>query len=512
MHSAIWTMVGGVAPLGYHRNGIPIWPIGGGDGTAAVAEGVTGGDGTSLQIEIIENIGKATARLDEIAGEMVKAKDEDTARWQALNDERQAQAEILTALKQDHDAAVREAGTKAAIEAAAEFKAMLATIRTPSKAPMIGGNGSGFDGHGLVGTGAPEPRDGRFLKAVMQARSRDFGEQQTGKAALESMARYIGPAEVQAISKATLGSTDATGGWVIPNAIVDELIKPAQVNNIYRQLCTVVPGVTAANVDIPFRIGVRTRATIAAFGATKENLDLVYNGYTATMYTLARIYDIGNQFLRQSQGAAEQDVLQELAAGFAQGEAYYVREGSGSSEPFGYTSALTNGPATFRSAFTPSATTLAGSIAKAIATAAGVVNARGVPANELSVVISGTQYWEMISQGTDNAGFFFNGSQGPNAIPSIASGTLVAPFGLGVYPDSAADVQGTAAVTDNLIVGAWKRFKVYFGENYRVDSSDVAGTRWDTNLTGFRGEEEMGFDARPAVYAGWFQMVTDIVA
>ena len=38
----------------------------------------------------------------------------------------------------------------------------------------------------------------------------------------------------------------------------------------------------------------------------------------------------------------------------------------------------------------------------------------------------------------------------------------------------------------------------------------MAGTRWDVNVTGFRGEEEMGFDARPAVYAGYFQMITDI--
>jgi hypothetical protein len=52
-------------------------------------------------------------------------------------------------------------------------------------------------------------------------------------------------------------------------------------------------------------------------------------------------------------------------------------------------------------------------------------------------------------------------------------------------------------VIDNLVVADWKKFKLYFGESYRVDSSDTAGTRWDTNLTGFRGEEEMGFDARP---------------
>ena len=47
--------------------------------------------------------------------------------------------------------------------------------------------------------------------------------------------------------------------------------------------------------------------------------------------------------------------------------------------------------------------------------------------------------------------------------------------------------------------------------NTDVSMLTQAGTRWDTNLTGFRGEEEMGFDARPAVYAGYFQAITDIV-
>jgi len=44
-----------------------------------------------------------------------------------------------------------------------------------------------------------------------------------------------------------------------------------------------------------------------------------------------------------------------------------------------------------------------------------------------------------------------------------------------------------------------------------VDSTDIAGTRWDYNLVGFRGEMEMGLDARPAVYAGAFEFIADIV-
>lgn len=36
--------------------------------------------------------------------------------------------------------------------------------------------------------------------------------------------------------------------------------------------------------------------------------------------------------------------------------------------------------------------------------------------------------------------------------------------------------------------------------------------RWDKNLTGFRGEEEIAFDARPAVYTGNFQRITNVMA
>ncbi len=458
--------------------------------------------------ETAAQIGAFAARLNEIADGMKEAKDTDTARYDELKAEQVKIAESLSGLKAKEEAKARDAEVDSAIEAAKEWKAYVETHRAPSKAALIGSG--------------PSPRTpsqkGEFLWGVFQAAGRDAEHQAEGKAKLAELAGYAKAQGEKAYTheaawgKATLGTTDATGGWVIPNAIVDEFIVPASVDNIYRSLCTVVPGVTAAAVDIPFRLAARTAATVIAFGQTKENLDLVYNGYTATMYTLARIYDLGNQFLRQSRGAAEADVLSELAAAFAAGESNYIREGTGSSQPFGYTSALTNGPATFRTSFSPSATTLAGSIAHAIADAAGALAGRGVGANGrgLSAVLSATSYWTMLAQGTDTAGFFFNPASGPTAINAPA-GTLISPFGIPVYPDAAADLAGTAAVIDNLTVGAWKKFKVYFGEFYRVDSSDQAGTRWDTNLTGFRGEEEMGFDARPAVYAGYFQQVADVV-
>ena len=45
-----------------------------------------------------------------------------------------------------------------------------------------------------------------------------------------------------------------------------------------------------------------------------------------------------------------------------------------------------------------------------------------------------------------------------------------------------------------------------------MDSTDQAGDRWDKNLIGFRGEMEIAFDARPAVFAGAFELVQDILS
>jgi HK97 family phage major capsid protein len=346
--------------------------------------------------------------------------------------------------------------------------------------------------------------DGRFITALMQARSRDAEEQTAGKATLHAMSSYVGEQAIRAYSKATLGTTDATGGWIVPNALVDQLTKPEGYRNPFRDLVTLRPGVTALAVDIPFRSARPARAVIASFGATKENVDLAYNGYTATMYTLARIHDIGNQFLRSSAGAAEADVMEELGTAIQLGEAYYMREGSGSSEPYGLYTALTNSPSTFTSSFTPSASTLAGSVLKAITTCLGALADRGVTRG-ISAVISGTAWGEMVGQGTDTAGFFIAGSANAPAVPGVAPGTIVTPWGTPVHVDD-------QATDDRLVVGQYKSLKLYTGADYRVDSSSQAGTRWDENLTGFRGEEDIAFDARPAVYAGRFQQVTNLLA
>lgn len=365
-----------------------------------------------------------------------------------------------------------------------------AADRSPSKASAILNDPSY----------TPSQNDGRFIRGVLLRRSHDAMEQSRGKAMLDELsARYVNQ---ETVSKATLGDSDAAGGWVVPNAVVDDLTKARGYTNPYRNLVTVRQGVRGLTVDIPFRSAAPSRAVIAGFGTTKDNVDLAYNGYAATFYTLARIYDLGVQFVRNSAGVAEKDVMQELGSAIGRGEAYYMREGTGSTMPYGYIPALTNGPATFRSSFSPSATTLAGSVAAAIVTAAGALMSRGRKPE--AAVISGDVATLVMGQGTDTAGFFVNGISGTQKLPDFGTGTLIGPLGIPLVID-------TDAATDDLVVGEWSALKLYLGQDVRVDTSDQAGDRWDKNLIGFRGEEDMAFDARPAVYSGALQMVTDVV-
>lgn len=449
-----------------------------------------------------ERIGELTNRLAKAVEVMEESKDSDPLRWSEADEFRKWATGEISAHKALHEQEMRDAETKAALEAITALQADMATIRTPSQA-------------GRIGAASPLPYNvGNPEKGAVLAAIRDYKgleswggltsseRQAEGKAKLGELGMFFAsvPSEAKALSassKATLGLTDATGGFILPNAIVDELIKPARYAASVTRIVRTIAGVQTSTVDQPYRTDAPARATVVAWGTTKENLNLTYGGYTATLYTIARIYDVAKQFARFSAGAAEQDVMGELADGFARGESYYILRGSGSSEPFGIQTAITNAPATFTSSFTPSTTTLAGSILSAIATAGGALAGRDRTTG-LSALVSGTSYWTLASQGTDNAGFFLDTDTDPQS-------PVIRAWGVPVYAEN------QLAGTDDLLVGQFDALKVYHGEGYRVDSSDVAGSRWDDNLIGFRGEMEMGLDARPAVYAGAFQFIADII-
>ena len=372
-----------------------------------------------------------------------------------------------------------------------ELKGMLEAQRTPSKAGVIGG-GPVHQASGEV----------HFFAALAQAKSRHYETQAIGKARLDEMGSSW--ADPDPAAKATVGDTDAAGGYLVPNNVVADINLQAQPLRSVVDLFTVVNGVRGSAVDIPWEQAADTRAVIAAAGATKENSNFAVNNYTATLYTLARIFDVGNQLLRQSEGAAEKLVRSKLARAFGLGEDYYALQGSGSSQPYGLLTALgTSG--TYVTSHTPSASTIAGNWATAIAKMAGAIADRGAIPD--GVVMNSGDYWTNLTSGDPaGPGFFVDPQGGGFSFAGAAAGTTGAgPWGLRLR-------HSPNMPTDSAVVGEFSAAYFFRGQGYRVDVSDQAGDRWDKNLTGFRGEEEIAFDARPPVYTGRFQRVTNILA
>ena len=415
---------------------------------------------SKIQKEDADRFEEAKSKLDELGAEMAKITEERTQ--VAREAEIVRQADAIEKLREQID-------------------------RRPSKAQAVSGYRP-----------TKKDDDDLFFWAMWAAKSTVSPEfNAEGKALLERMdTRW---ADIPAYSKATLGNTATAGGNVVPPNVLESVIEIATAINPYRSLLNVVDAGFVSGVDVPVEGLAPVRATVQAYGATKTNIDFTVSKYSATMYTIAAIYDVGNQLLRNSRGAAEKLVRDRLTRAQALGEAYYILQGSGTNEPKGILTSI-GGSGTFVTSFSPSATTLAGSVATAIAKATGDLAARARTAD--GVVTNASDFWVMAAQGTDTAGFFLAPAAGPSAInPTIG---MMRIWGLPVYAD-------VNMPTDSLVVGEWKSATLYTGQTWRVDVSDQAGTRWDTNETGFRGEEEIGFNADAYVTAGIFQRIANAV-
>jgi HK97 family phage major capsid protein len=363
-----------------------------------------------------------------------------------------------------------------------QVKAELANTYRPSKADAIL-SGQNRDTN-------PDAAFDGFFRAVAMARSRDFDEQQAGKAALSAMGSSWGEPQ-----KAVLGETDANGGYLVPRNVVSEVVEISVAVNPVRELLNTITGVsTGSAVEIPLEGPAPVRAVIAARGAIKENQSFTVGNYTATFYTMARIIDAGNQWLRQSGTAGERLIRSRLARAFGLGESYYVLSGSGTDEPKGLLTSLAAGPAGMTTAHTASDSTVAGSVRAAVAKAIEALAARGREAD--GVLMNPGDLAHAMVQGSDTGGFWVDsggGSVGLIGLPGVR-------------------IRTSAAVTSKTaIAGEWRSAELYIGAEYRVDTSTEAGDRWDRNLTGFRAEEDLAFNGDPYVAAGMFQRITGLI-
>ena len=487
----------------------------------------------------LDSLTRAITRLAEAREEsQPTGKAADGARYAAaLDGSKEVADQIVAQLgkREDIDRKDQKAEIRSAVQEA------LADIREPSKASIIGttrdtskatfANRRAFiKAHPIMAQAFGEDYEaGSFVTAIAMMKG-DPDEFSLGKATIQglglkrvdlpttsgSYSIVSGSLDDTDAAKATLGATGATGGYVLPNNLVDTLVKPSTMRALYQNLVTTRNGVAVRGVDQPFRTGAPSRATFQDWGSTKENVNEAYGTYTATLGTIARIYDIGKQYLRFSGGSAEEDVMDELLKGFVLGENYYIIAGAGtgsvgSGDPtLGVYTALNARPG-FKAAFSSASnSTVAGSFAAACSTL--MQNVAGNNREITAIVVDHTTYFTATRQGSDTAGFWgsdllgagftFGGNFG-----AIGGGSL-SYRGVPIYWDSNL---GSNATTKIAIGAQWDVFKLYRGLEFRIDSSDVAGNRWDTNLVGFRGEEEIGFHAGTGVEVGAAFLLTAVI-
>lgn len=313
--------------------------------------------------------------------------------------------------------------------------------------------------------------------------------------------RRFGDQDAVEFVKSVLGTSDATGQAIVPNNFVAQLVTALTVSNPYRGVFDVVDGVNGAAVDIPYEITAITAAILqGAYGSNKDVRDFSLAQATVTLYQIAQIADIGNQLLRQSNGAAEKMARRRLAASIGMAEAQYITNGSGSSQPLGFFPAFLayGDPAGFKT--TLSSEPRLAAMAKGIA----ALESRGANRDNLVFAMSPTDYWETAAEGLGTSyagGWAVEPAAGAAGQPPITRAWGVRLLSDPNWPAAQA---GTGLLIDASEV------TIFTGQGYRIDVSSEAGNRFDQNVTGFRAEEEFGFNAEPYVRTGRVQKVIGI--
>jgi HK97 family phage major capsid protein len=350
---------------------------------------------------------------------------------------------------------------------------LTAAIHSTKAAAILAGAGSrtGFPAdHSDNYSGTP------FLKAVADARR--------------------GDPDANTYVKSVLGTSDATGQAIVPNNFVAELVAIVGTRNPFRDLVTVNTGIRAAAIDIPYTVtGITAALLQGAYGSNKDVRDFSFNQATATLYQIAQIADIGNQLLRQSGGVAEGVARRRLGESFGVAESNFIVNGTGTNQPLGILQALLAFGDVLANRYALSSesrvSALAGGIAK--------LDARGV--TPTAIVLNPTDYWTMLKETLGTSG---SGGWAVNPAAGAASGKPTTTlWGLPVV--RCADLaSGTGLIAD------WTTFDIYTGDGFQIDVSSEAGSRFDQNVTGFRAEEEFGFNAEPPVRTGKVVKVTGL--
>jgi HK97 family phage major capsid protein len=425
-----------------------------------------------MSSELDERVDALTASIKDLAGELANKQEIPADRIEAIESEitvKSAQIDELQAQKRQEQV---EANVRALDE---RVKAMQkAQAQTKAQQILAGAGASPNAGTKSVGP----YNEINFLSALVN--------------------RRLGDEDAQEFVKAVLGTSAATGGALVPGNFVTALVDQVALVNPYRSLFNVVDGVQGAGVNIPYEITAITAALLqGAYGSNKDVRDFSFASATVTLYQIAQIADIGNQLLRQTNGAAEASARRRLSSSIGLAEAQFINNGSGTNQPLGFFPAIGafGDPAAFKT--TLSSEPRAAAIGRGIS----ALEQRGIPADNLCVVMAPIDYWEMATEGLGTSyagGWAIDPAAGASASPPPDR-----VWGVPVRRDAtwpSAKV-GTALIIDRTEV------EIFTGQGFTIDVSSEAGNRFDQNITGFRAEEEFGFNAEPYVRTGKVQQV-----
>lgn len=176
--------------------------------------------------------------------------------------------------------------------------------------------------------------------------------------------------------------------------------------------------------------------------------------------------------------------------GLAEGN--FVVNGTGSSQPLGILPALAAFGQVAAFITTLSSEPRVATIGRAI----GALEARGQQA--MAIVLHPTTLWASNIEGLGTSyagGWALSPAAGPAGRPPQQTYWGIPVFGCADLPTATGLVLNAADID------------MFFGGEFRIDVSSEAGNRFDQNITGFRAEEEFGFNAEPYVRTGMVQKV-----
>lgn len=251
-------------------------------------------------------------------------------------------------------------------------------------------------------------------------------------------------------------------------------------------------------------------------GNTKPTADQTYAQIAVSIYTLAGISKQSKQLAMDSSPTVLDLSTRELGTLIGNFEESAIINGNGSGQPQGILG-------TAGLAIAPVGT----SVGETVATNTQQTNV--IDAILSAVVAVETQYFApptgvlmhprrlgWLLKGKDSASNYLFNRQGtfrqPNfdpqmrtvtAMQGVSGGTQTPPYDLFGLPIGTSTNIPTnlnygatgASDQDVIIVGAWNEAHVFQRQDVTMDTSDVAGTSWETNQVWIRGEERLGFTA-----------------